>query len=100
MGMIKIHNVTGSSRYPKPSTGEDSWLVYWEAHKYPIIFFQCPGCGSWLTRDHFDGCHVQKYGSEDRSWYIIPMCDSCNHKTNDIFEIDENLLVPVPSNLE
>lgn len=51
-----------------------------------------------ITRKNFDGCHVQKCGLVDRKWYVMPLCDSCNHRT-DMFSVDEKLLLPVPSNL-
>lgn len=30
--MAFVKNASGSSRWPKPSTGESSWLEYWEKH--------------------------------------------------------------------
>lgn len=43
------------------------------------------------------GAHVQKAYSTDQKWYIVPLCSSCNQRT-DTFEVYETL-VPVPSNL-
>lgn len=37
---MKVKNVSGSSRFPKPA-GFDSWLDYWEYHsKKALIFVQ------------------------------------------------------------
>ncbi len=99
---MKIHNVTGSSKVSaKPPYPYTSWLKYWEAKKGFVLdpnkWYNCPACGNAFQRKNFDGCHVQKYGSTDRKWYIIPLCDSCNQSTG-ILEVDETLLVPVPSN--
>ena len=100
---VFIHNVKGSSKISqKPPFPYDSWLQYWEGVSgikiEPNTLYNCPGCGKAITRMNFDGCHVQKVGLVDRSWYVIPLCDSCNHRI-DMFSVDENLLVPVPSNL-
>lgn len=97
-----IHNVIGSSKISKqPPFPYTSWLRYWEAYANSKIeqnkAYNCPGCGALTTRTHFDGCHVQKVGLVDRKWYIIPLCDRCNQRT-DMFNVDGNLLIPVPSN--
>lgn len=97
-----IHNVKGSSKIstdpPKPY---ESWLSYWEdkanCRLDPNIYYKCPACGKATLRKDFDGCHVQKANSDDKSWYIVPLCSSCNHRT-DTFDVNVKL-VPVPSNL-
>lgn len=100
---IYIHNVKGSSKISqKPPFPYTSWLDYWEHNGgskiQENVTYKCPGCGKLITRKSFDGCHVQKLGLVDLKWYIVPLCDSCNHRT-DMFSVNENLLVPVPSNL-
>ncbi len=100
---ITIHNVKGSSKISQnPPFPYGSWLQYWEGISGfsidPNTEYECPGCGKKITRKNFDGCHVQKCGLVDRKWYVMPLCDSCNHRT-DMFSVDEKLLLPVPSNL-
>ena len=100
---ITIHNVKGSSKISEdPPFPYSSWLKYWEAQADFEIkegkSYICPGCGKIITRKNFDGCHVQKVSLVDQKWYVMPLCDSCNHRT-DMFSIEGNLLVPVPSNL-
>ena len=100
---MKIRNVKGSSKIsPKAPSGYTSWRNYWESIFGQTLEagkkYQCPACKEWYTRDHFDGCHVQKVGSTDKKWYIIPLCDSCNH-TKDEPDADADLLIDVPSNL-
>ncbi len=91
---MKVKNVPGSSRFPKPR-GYNSWLEYWSAHKgYTSPFCSAYGCYS----TGLVGAHVQKVNSMDLSWYIVPLCKSCNQRV-DTFDVDANLLVPVPSNL-
>lgn len=97
-----IHNVKGSSKISaKPPRLYNSWLSYWEAQAQFRLdinkHYICPACSVATLRKDFDGCHVQKSGC-DKSWYIVPLCSSCNHK-NGFFNVEERLLVPVPSNL-
>lgn len=100
---VYVHNVKGSSKVSaKPPFPYSSWLNYWECMKQSTLKantpYYCPACGKAVTREHFDGCHVQKMGLTDLKWYIIPLCDSCNQR-KDSFSVDEDLLVPVPSNI-
>ncbi len=91
---MRVKNVDGSSRFPKPA-GFDSWLDYWEKQTGRSAT-NC-SANSWCGRD-LVGAHVQKVNSTDKCYYIVPLCRSCNQR-NDEFEVDTNLLVPVPSNL-
>ena len=88
-----VKNVSGSSRFPKPK-GYDSWLEYWKAHtRLNPYYCSADNClGTDLV-----GAHVQKAYSDDKSWYIVPLCSSCNKRT-DSFNVNAKL-VPVPSNL-
>lgn len=88
-----VRNVSGSSRFPKPS-GYNSWLEYWEAHTHTRRYL-CPVDGCFNT--DLVGAHVQIANSSDRNWYIVPLCKSCNQRT-DTFNVNATL-VPVPSHL-
>ncbi|MBQ9546384.1 MAG: hypothetical protein IJU90_03760 [Bacteroidales bacterium] len=101
---MEIKNVKGSSKVsPKAPEGYSSWLNYWEENmKKPLkdyMEYECPACKNYFTRQHFDGCHVQKADSSDGKWYIVPLCDSCNH-CNEPMDIDSCLLLDVPSHLK
>lgn len=101
---MKIKNITGSSKVSEnPPKGYFSWLNYWEVNANRElktgIKYKCPACGNAFERANFDGCHVQKVDSTDQKWYIIPLCDSCNHRI-DTPDIGFIRLVDVPSNLE
>ena len=87
-----IRNVTGSSRFAKPR-GYSSWLDYWVTQARQVAYF-CPACGNSAD---IVGAHVQKAYSGDNRWYIVPLCSSCNKRT-DTFNVSATL-VPVPSNL-
>ena len=101
---MKIKNVKGSSKIsPNPPKGYDSWLEYWEVNHGQVLdpkkWYSCPACGRSILRKSFDGCHVQKANSIDKKWYIVPLCDSCNHTTEEK-DVNESLLLDVPSNLD
>jgi len=93
--MMYVKNVNGSGRYSSPK-GYNSWLDYWKAKTGTNPSF----CSekSCLNTD-LVGAHVQKAYEFDNSWYIVPLCNSCNQKSSsEVFEVNETL-VPVPSNL-
>ena len=101
---MKIKNINGSSKVSaEPPVGYTSWLNYWEIQaKFTLVEgkkYKCPACKNDFERKNFDGCHVQKVNSIDKKWYIIPLCDKCNHRI-DTPDIDERLLINVPSNLK
>lgn len=89
-----VKNVSGSSRFPAPS-GYSSWLEYWEDKTGGQKAYYCSAdnCNERILV----GAHVQKAYGDDKRWYIVPLCPSCNKRT-DIFNVSATL-VPVPSNL-
>lgn len=90
-----VKNVNGSGRYSSPP-GYTSWLDYWKKQtgQNPIYCSEKSCLNTNLV-----GAHVQKAYGTDNSWYIVPLCNSCNQKSSkDIFEVTATL-VPVPSNL-
>ena len=92
--MSLVKNVTGSNRWLRPSTGESSWLEYWEkqvGHKAS----HCGHCGDH-NHNNLVGAHVQKvYGGEEI--YITPLCRGCNQLTGSFWVNTE--LVRVPNGL-
>lgn len=88
-----VKNVSGSSRFPAPK-GYSSWLEYWKTNSGQSVYF-CAADNCYGT--DLVGAHVQKAYSSDKSWYIVPLCKSCNNRT-DTFNVSYTL-VPVPSNL-
>lgn len=90
--MTLVKNVVGSSRWSKPSTGESSWLEYWENE----VGHNASHCGKCHETNHDDlvGAHVQKvFGGNEV--YITPLCRACNQLTGP-FWVDTEL-VRVPS---
>lgn len=97
---MKIKNIKGSSKVSAKPKHFDSWLQFWEHFAGKVITrnkrWIRPACGKSVLGSNFDGCHVQKADSTDQKWYIAPLCDSCNHRTD---EPDVNvLLVSVADN--
>lgn len=89
-----VVNANGTSRWSKPSTGESSWLEYWEKHTGKKAD-HC-GCCGVMGRNNLVGAHVKKVYGGDKL-YITPLCDACNQRTDHFFVDTE--LVPVPSRL-
>lgn len=75
---MKVTNINGTS---DNICSCGSWLKHWK--KYNMagqnIPYICPACGQNLTEV---GAHVKKYNSSDDSWYIVPLCKSCNNKSS------------------
>jgi hypothetical protein len=92
--MIKVKNLNGTSDNTPPK-GYTSWRSWWEAKKgRKFDTCSCSGCKSSATV----GAHVQKASSTDKSWYIVPLCSSCNKKPkSEEFEVREYDLVAVNS---
>jgi hypothetical protein len=91
--MEKVYNVNGSSRFPAPN-GYSSWLEYWERYTGTKAYY----CSSTDCRNSATvGAHVQKADGFDKRYYIVPLCSSCNQRT-DSFYVNATL-VPVPSNV-
>ena len=75
--------------------GKRDGIDYWCKHRYKV--YVCASCGNGCCHD-LVGAHVQKVNSNDKKWYIVPLCKSCNQK-NEPFNVDDDMLVPVPSNM-
>lgn len=87
--MTTVKNLNGTSNRKAPA-GYSSWKEFWEDKtKRSFGTCSCSGCSN--SAKH--GSHVQKVGT-DRSWYIVPLCDSCNvGKKNVEFEVRDADLV-------
>ena len=86
---ILVKNAIGTSRWEKPSTGESSWLEYWENH----VGHKATHCGAIDCRSSYNlvGAHVKKVGANDDSHYITPLCRGCNQRTDE-FYVDTELV--------
>lgn len=96
--LVKNASNTADLQPPYPYS---TWIEYWEGKSGIKLDantkYNCPAgdCKNTCYRKDFDGCHVQKVSDYTHKMYIIPLCSSCNQRT-DYFFVDENLLVPAP----
>ena len=96
--LVKNASNTADLQPPYPYS---TWIEYWEGKSGIKLDantkYNCPAgdCKNACYRKDFDGCHVQKVSDYTHKMYIIPLCSSCNQRT-DYFFVDENLLVPAP----
>ncbi len=84
--MAKIKNINGTS---DNNCGCGSWLNHYYkngGYKYEYC------CEDKCVNKDLVGAHVQKDGSTDNSWYIIPLCKAHNASTTAL-EIGSRTLV-------
>lgn len=71
MSCYKVHNLREGSRV-------GNWLEYWEKATGKKANWchnvACPQLFAKAT----DGAHVQLSNSDDKRWYIVPLCHRCN----------------------
>jgi hypothetical protein len=93
---MKVKNLKGTS----PNVCNcGSWLNHWKNFRniYAISktllpkqircsVISCPNLAEL-------GGHVQKVNSNDKDWYIIPLCDRCNKKEGEELDIDNNTVL-------
>jgi hypothetical protein len=85
--MAKVTNINGTS----DTTCEcGSWLQHWKNFSGQIVTF----CSEKnCTNKDIVGAHVQKANSTNKSWYIIPLCQSHNKSTSDLETVESCTLV-------
>jgi len=80
---MKVKNINGTSQN-KCKCG--SWLQHWKNHGgFDVKYCREAKC----TNTDLVGAHVQKAVSTDKSWYIVPLCNSHN-QSEDILELVQN----------
>lgn len=92
---MQVHNLSGTaaSRYNEPPYGYGSWREYWE-ETMGRKFSYCSR--NICLNEATVGGHVQKQDGNDRRWYIVPLCKSCNNIHSDIyFDVNGYDLCPV-----
>ena len=99
---VQVHHAPNTGDLiPNDYTSSSSWIEYWKSLKNVSNlktgdYYFCPDCGKRTLLSDFEGAHVQiKWGT---ILYIVPTCKTCNDKkeTSHYFDVDENLLVPMP----
>lgn len=78
-----VHNLQEGSR-------SGNWLAYWEnavGHKAQ----RCHNVNCYSTQN-LVGAHVQLDSPNDNRWWIVPLCQSCNCKHGEHFEVEGPLV--------
>lgn len=89
--MAKIKNINGTSDNKcKCGTWIDHWKKYNIQRQTLPIFCPTKGCLEKPTV----GAHVQKDSFLDNSWYIVPLCVSCNKSASPLEIADYISLAP------
>lgn len=79
---MKVNNVNGTA---DNTCTCGSWLAHWKKFGGNTIPAYCQE--KLCTKGPTVGAHVQKDGSTDRAWYIVPLCDAHNRETGKSLDI-------------
>ncbi len=83
---MKVTNINGTS----PNVCEcGSWIQHWKNFSGQSVPLFCPEKDCRQKPEV--GAHVQKDGSNDRGWYIVPLCTKCNGKKGQSITISDNV---------
>jgi hypothetical protein len=97
--MAKITNINGTSEHSakcKCGSWKQHWLNYNGGQKLPTY---CPESKCLKKTEDLVGAHVQKAGSTDRSWYIVPLCQEHNQSKEDLTISDSINFAPANRSL-
>lgn len=83
---MKVININGTS---DNTCSCGSWLDHWRNFSKQSLPSYCPEKN--CTKKPEVGAHVQKDGTSDKDWYIVPLCKDCNAKTGDSLEISNSI---------
>jgi hypothetical protein len=92
---MRVKNLNGAAQ-EKCTSG--SWLAHWERHSGQTAY----GCFVVGCRNKRSvGGLVQRDGTTDTGWYIVPLCEDCGRKTGQDLDIwDLAMLVPADAGEE
>lgn len=85
---MKVININGT-RENTCKCG--SWLDHWKNYSRQSLPSYCPEAECREKPEV--GAHVQKNGSTDKSWYIVPLCKTHNGETGKSLEVGSVELV-------
>ncbi len=86
---MRVRNINGTSADNCPC---GSWLEHWKKFSRQTSTY-CPV--DMCTEKTEAGAHVQKDGSHDERWFIIPLCKQHNAETGKTLTINSTVtLVP------
>jgi hypothetical protein len=85
---MKVKNVDGTSDHTCKC---GSWLDHWKNFGGKTLPASCRE--SSCTKAPEVGAHVQKDSSTDKAWYIVPLCNGHNKKSESLDIMDSSVLV-------
>lgn len=85
---MKVKNLNGTS---DNTCKCGSWIKHWEKFSGKSTPTYC--CVNSCTGKDLVGGHVQKDSSTDKSWYIIPICKTCNGKQGEDLDISDTTVL-------
>lgn len=89
---IEVRNINGTGDN-LPPRGYSSWLDYC-TRNFILPEVSIP-CSNFACDNQAEvGGHVKLVDSNDRRWFITPLCKKCNAKS-DSYYVDESKLEPV-----
>lgn len=89
MSLYRVHNLREGSR-------NGNWLAYWEnATGMKANWCHKLGCLQLAT----DGAHVQLDDSNDKRWYVVPLCHKCNCQFGEYFLAEGPLVSVIDPNV-
>lgn len=90
---MKVKNINGTS---DNTCKCGSWLDHWKKFSDQKVPTYCPE--TICTQKPEVGAHVQKDGSTDTSWYIIPLCAKHNGEKGKSLTVSDSVKL-VPANV-
>lgn len=92
--MPKVININGTS---DTTCKCGSWLEHWKNFSRQSLPYHC--CEKYCINTNLVGAHVQISGSDDNSWYIVPLCYTHNSSTKELKIVESVMLVPANKSL-
>lgn len=90
---MKVKNVNGTGHI---ECGCRSWLEHWK--NFGGLFFPLHCVEVMCFQEPEIGAHVQKDGSQDDAWYIVPLCKKHNNQIGATLTISDSVAL-VPANV-
>jgi hypothetical protein len=83
---MRVSNINGTT---DRACNCGSWFAHWRKLSGQSLSLCCP-MQSCIEPPEV-GAHVQKDGSRDRNWYIVPLCKTHNRETGKSLDIDSRV---------
>lgn len=94
MSLVTVKNINRKN-LDAPKCGCSDWITHWKKNSKHQLKEECYACGKMVPKSKLVGGHVIIEGATDNTWYILPICHSCNAKKNGVFEVEKDFLIPV-----